>query len=276
MSEILLSRCGALLTLLFTFFFAIEVSAHEAVSLPNGQIQFTSNPMSTLATGSPNQSSFKICWRKTYQAQWICNVNQIYTSDNPVILSGFSNNQNYRFRVFCWCMTGTITPPAWVQSGDLVFKYVAPPPVVPTIVQISNVRIREVSSNHCIYMTTVDSAPRHGGCWGDPNMTYQRIDFSNGATQFKHLATGRCLWGWKANLPNISSTLGCGQLGTMFVVEVAGSGKFRLNVPWTSGGGPFNSMGPGGCIYVEGVDGSPVRKAPCAQDVKFKFVLDPA
>ena len=282
MLKILFSLRATLLTLIVVLGSTTGASAHEAVSLPNGQIQLTIGATSTLALGSPNGSSYRICWRKTYQSKLICNANEIYTSDNPVILSGFVNNQNYKLQVTCWCVTNAITAPAWVATGNTFFKYVTPPPVEPTVVQTSNVRIRGVDSNRCIYMTTVGPTPRHWGCWGDPNMTFQKIVYDNGAIQFKHVVTGRCLWGERPHVPPISSPIssfGCNWTGTNFQLQNAGpGGKIRLNIPVTKdfGGPGLNTPGPGGCLLIEGNDATPMMKAPCTQDSKFVFVLDPA
>jgi hypothetical protein len=246
-----------------------------ASNMANGHVSVVPNPVGEVLSPlgvSPPAILYKYCWGPPAAIPDLCVAHQVTSSSTSEVLSGFTTGTPYQLNAYCWCRVHiqNYFYSDWKPIGTQQFTYAIPPDAV---VSTRRVRIRSVSTNQCLYVETGSSLPKHWVCWADPNMVFEQTIYGDGSSTFRHLVSGRCLWGFLRNSPS-TSTWGCGALGTHFTLIPAGNPQVRLFVPET--GLPLLGEGYGGCYYADGGNGGSVLKEFCVGNERSLFVLEPA
>lgn len=218
----------------------------------------------------------RVTWTGDNPASWyqyqVRVPNGTWTSDRTIYAAGWPNAQQSSWDLVILNQTG-----APIQCGQtyevrvhgafsLGIWHNATGPSTPCNLGTgSNVRLRHVNSNQCLY-PGLGSNMNHWSCWADPGLVYYVENAGSGLVRLRHSLTDRCIGANAQNgAPVPQGPCQAGFSNYLYILESAAPGVVRLKNRDT-----LKSL------YTFGGDGGTVHSYDTWDDLNMRFVLDPA
>lgn len=223
---------------------------------------------------------YRVCFRQLNQIGLACMYNALNTNSQTVELTGLTVGLPINITIQCWCRRQINAHLYGLSSdrivADMNYTHQLPPPV-PGLVSSSNVRVRGLQSNQCLYINLSSDALVHGwSCWADPAMVFALESFSNGTNRLRHVQTNRCI---TAIGPGTVLAQPCGGNESLLaILPQAGPGSpvhvrfLFAHSGWPFAGGQFGTT----CLVANSANGQSATRHVCNSSGLELLMLDPA